>query len=153
MNFKERESVEAAEAGLEEVLKDFRSSVHAWSKAEFARPRSVVAAEYRRSWRMAAAWAMGCVLAVTGISAGVYGHHRQELALRIAARAAQQQRVTEARLAASQAVAEQAEEKTAVADAKMPDEKLMAVVDKDVSQEVPSAMEPLADLMDGSANQ
>ncbi len=153
MNFEKRQTTEAAEARLEEVLRNFRSSVHAWSEAEFARPRAVAAAECRRSWRMGVAWALGCVVAVAGISAGVYGHHRQELAQRIAARAAQLQRMAEVRQAASQAVAEQPEEATEAPDETMPDAKLMAAVDKDVSQEVPSAMEPLAQLMDGNANQ
>jgi hypothetical protein len=114
---------------LEEALSDFRASVRAWSDAEYARPRAVELTARRRSWRLATGWALGCVLVAGSFSGGMYErHHRQEQARIAAARVAEQQR-----LAAEQRAREEDE--------------LLAKVDSDVSQEVPSAMEPLAQLM------
>lgn len=139
MIFKKRIAGEQLEAGVEEALRNFRSSVHAWSEAEFVRPRTVAVPAHRHAWRRAAVWALGCVLAAGSVSAGFYQHrHQEHLALLAAERAAQQR----------QMAAEQA-----AALARQEDEKLMAAVDKDVSQQVPSAMEPLAQLMEESGNQ
>lgn len=119
-----------SEPELAQALGDFRLSVHAWSEAALSRPRSSVALGVaRRNWRLAAGWALCFALTVSGLSGGVYEHHqRQQLALAAAARAAEQQRV---------AAEERARE----------EEDLLAKVDSDVSREVPSAMEPLAQLM------
>lgn len=159
MMFEKRESIEAAEAGLEEALKNFRSSVHAWSEAEFTRPRTVLLAEHRRTWRRAAAWALGCALAASTLSAGFYEQHvHNEQALLAAQRAAQQRRWAEEQANsneqdfAQQTAANQAPNQ-AQGQAQGADEKLMAAVDQDVSQPVASAMEPLAQLMDEDASQ
>jgi hypothetical protein len=112
-----------------EALSDFRASVFAWSAAEYARPRIAVRTVRHRSWRLAAGWALGCVLMAGGVSGGVYERHqRQEVARIAAVREAERQRVV-----AKQRVREEDE--------------LLAKVDSDVSREVPSAMEPLAQLM------
>lgn len=149
MRFNQRESIEVGlEAGLEDVLRNFRSSVQAWSEAEFVRPRTVLLPEHRRAWRRAAAWALGCVLAAGSLSAGLYEHHaHQQWAHLLAQHIAAQH----ASLAASQEAARPT--LPAPAPAAGADEKLMAAVDQSVSQEVPSAMEPLAQLMDEDANQ
>lgn len=129
------DSLEQANGGeldqeLENVLADFRLSVHAWSDAAYHRPRTAAATVRRRSWRLAAGWALGCALIAGSFSGGFYEHHhRQVLARMAAARAAEQQR-----LAAEQRARQEDEE--------------LAKVDSDVSREVPSAMEPLAQLMD-----
>jgi hypothetical protein len=115
---------------LEETLKDFRMSVHAWSEAAYRRPRTVAPVIRHRSWRLAAGWALGLALAAGSVSGTVYQrHHRQELARIEAARVAEQQR-----LAREQ-------------QARQEEEDLLAKVDKDISREVPSAMEPLAQMM------
>ena len=117
---------------LQEALTNFRLSVHAWSEAAFNRPRTAVAAVApRQVWRLAAGWALGCVLVVGGASAGVWQHHQREMRS-VAARVAEQQRL----------VAQQREQQ-----ARQEDEDLLAKVDSDVSREVPVAMEPLAQLM------
>jgi hypothetical protein len=122
------------EAELEEAISNFRSSVHAWSADACSRPRSMPGAAHQsRVWRLAAGWALGCVLVAGALSGGVYKevqerHHRQQLALIAAAQAAQRQR-----LAAEQRAREE--------------EELLSRVDSDVAQVVPSAMEPLAQLM------
>ena len=75
-------------------------------------------------------WALGSAVFVATVSGGVYQNRReQEFAKAEAARVAQQQR----ELAAERAQQE--------AD-------LMAKVDSDIAREVPSALEPLASLMD-----
>ena len=118
---------------LDEALRNFKNSVHAWSEDVYSRPRSVTSEVRVRSWRLAAGWALGCVLVAGSVSGGfVERHHRIELA-RIAAqqRADQQQR--------------QLQEQQA--RAKITDEALLADVDSAVSRQVPNAMEPLAQMM------
>lgn len=120
------------DAVFEEVLKNFRQSMHAWSDAAYSRPRTEIHAA-RSSWRLATAWALGCVLAMGSLSAGVYEHHRGQVAVRMkAAQQARQQQLA-------------AQERARIAD-----ENLLAEVDSDVARTVPAAMEPLAQLMDES---
>jgi len=116
---------------LEQALKDFRLSVCAWSEAAYSRPRTVAQVVGHRSWRLAAGWALGCVLVAGGVSGAVFERHqRQEMA-----RAAAQQRLGQER------------ERLALAEQAREEDHLLAEVDRDVSREVPSAMEPLAQLM------
>jgi hypothetical protein len=115
---------------LEQALKNFRLSVHAWSAAELSRERPALKVARRRSWRLSAAWALAAALAAGGVATGgVYERHQQQLRIAAAARVAEQQRV--------------AREMQARAE----EEDLLAKVDSDVSRAVPSAMEPLAQLM------
>ncbi|MGD0631235.1 MAG: hypothetical protein ABR987_18045 [Terracidiphilus sp.] len=121
------------DAELEQALNSFKSSVHAWSDAVYSRPRAVSKEVRLWSWRLAAGWALGCALVAGSVSGGLLErHHRQEAARIVAeARAAELQR----QLRQQQA-------------AKVSDEVLLADVDSDVSKQVPSAMEPLAQMMD-----
>jgi hypothetical protein len=119
---------------LDEALKEFRLSVHAWSEAAYSRPRRTPAAlPHRRAGRLAVGWALGCVMAVMGISGGIWEHHQQGMRV-AAARVVEQER-----LAVEQRARQNQKE----------NEDLLAKVDSDVSREVPVAMEPLAELMDG----
>lgn len=113
---------------LEQTLKDFRSSVHAWSESAYSQPHQSVRI-FTASWRVVAGWALGCVLAAGSLTGGLYERHhiKEQAKIAAAAEAAQQQKLQ----------AEQREES----------EDLLAKVDRDVSREVPSAMEPLAELM------
>ena len=126
-----REEGSETEARVEQALKEFRSSVHAWSEAEYSRPHHPESVVRLTSWRVAAGWALGCVLAAGSVTGGLYEyHHRQELAkTAAAAEAARQQKL-------------QVEERVAKEN-----EDLLAKVDNDVSRQVPRAMEPLAQLM------
>jgi hypothetical protein len=119
------------DAGLEQALRDFRSSVHAWSEAEYSRPHQPERVVRLMSWRVAVGCALGCVLAAGSMSDGLYErHHRQELAkVAAAAEAARQQK-----LEAEQPAVQESDD-------------LFAKVDSDVSRQVPRAMEPLAQLM------
>ena len=62
---------------LEQALKHFKSSVDAWSyavstDAAGSRPRTAAKLAVRHSWRMAAGWALGCLLAAGSLT--VAGH-------------------------------------------------------------------------------
>jgi|SRR5665213_902038 len=112
---------------LKQTLKDYRSSVHAWSAAEYSQPHRAVRI-YKTSWRVAASWGMGCLLAFASVAGGVYERqHLKEQAKIAAVEAARQQKI-------------EAEQRNASED-------LFAKIDSDVSREVPSAMEPLAKMM------
>jgi hypothetical protein len=132
MSSREKIPDEAQDPLLEEALRDFRLSVQVWSEAELSRPRMPARAARHGSWRPAAAWALGCLLAAGSLSGGWYEHHHRQEAARIAAAA---QAARQRQLAADQSTREE-------------DENLLATVDSEVSREVPSAMEPLAQLMD-----
>jgi len=155
---------------LKQAIGHFKASMDAWScaatDAALSRPRTVVKTASWPGWRLAAGWALGCVLA-TGCLAGALHQaiHRQEMA-RLAAQKAAQKAAGE-RVAAEQAAAlptgVPAEKKAPAAatvkalsgaqDADASDEALLASVDSDVSRGVPAAMEPLAQLMDDSGTQ
>ena len=95
-----------------------------------SRVRPAVKAKRQRSWRLAAGWALAGVLVAGGVSGGFYEHHRQRVEDCGGSTTAEQQR------AARELQAREEEED------------LLAKVDSDVSRMVPSAMEPLAQLMD-----
>jgi hypothetical protein len=124
------ESPETLEPELREALGNFKMSVDAWSDAMISRPREAKAPA-RTNWSAVTRWALGCVVFAGTVSGGLYQNHRQQEAAKIeAARIAEQQREMEAA-------------KLAKAD----EEDLMANVDSDVAQQVPSALKPLATLM------
>jgi hypothetical protein len=127
------ESFEELKPEVREALSDFKASVNAWSESMMSRPREVKA-PVRANWNRAAKWALGCVVFAGTVSGGIYQDYRQKESARVeAARIAEQQR----ELAAKRAVEE---------------EDLMARVDSDVARQVPSALEPLASLMEDSGN-
>jgi hypothetical protein len=121
---------EIGEEALQQALAGFRASVHAWSEAAYARPRTLPAAARFRIWRLALGWSLGCVLLAGAVSGGIVEHrHKVEAARIAAAQAAERQRLATER------------------QAREDEDELLAKVDSDVSQSVPSAMEPLAQLM------
>lgn len=130
----EAEEQLADDAELQEALKDFKSSVHAWSEAAYHRPRTLAQQVKRRSWRLALGWAMGCMLVAGSASGLLHERHQRQEMVRIAA--AQHEAEQQKQLLEQQA------------RAKVSDEVLLAGVDSDISRQVPSAMEPLAQLMD-----
>jgi hypothetical protein len=131
---------------LKQALGDFKASVHAWSEAEFARPRAAHAAAHGlRRWALG--WSVAGVLLAGGVSGVVMlghgGHQGPAVATVHPAQPAQ--RVTEP----VQPMATQDASPTAgvqVATPESQDEELMASVDSAVSRTVPSAMDPLVDL-------
>lgn len=129
----------AGDLAMEEALKNFKMSVHAWSDAVYNRPRFAAQARAKAvrhwSWRLASGWALAGLLVVGGVSGEVYARH---------------QRLEQARIAAAARLAEQ-QKALLEQQAKEQEEDLLAKVDSDVSREVPSAMEPLAQLMDDEA--
>jgi hypothetical protein len=131
------------------ALENFKASVDAWSDAAYSRPRTVVKMA-QHNWRLAATWALGCMLAAGSLAGGLYErHHRQELA-RIAAMKAAEQKAAQVHSAPEKPVKAATVTKrqpTAVKKAANENEDLLASVDSDVSRQVPAAMEPLAQMM------
>ncbi len=117
-----------------QALRNFKASVDAWSEAEMSRPRTV--RMVRRSWRLAASWALGCVVAAGTLAGAVYQRQHQQEQARVAAAKAAAQKAASLQQAAAQDLATQT------------DQDLLANVDSDISRAVPAAMEPLAQLMD-----
>src|SRR5579871_451414 len=107
---------------LEETLRNFRSSAHAWSDGVYNQPHRPVKV-YTTSWRVATSWALGCALAIATVSGSLYERHhlKEQAKIAAAAEAARQQKI-------------EAEQKAS---------EELAKIDSDVSREVPSAMEPL----------
>jgi hypothetical protein len=120
------------EMELQQALASFKASMHAWSEAAYSRPRTVTPTVRQRGWRLAAGWALGCVLVAGSVSGGLVERHH---------------RIEAARMAAEQSAAAQRQLEEQEAQAKVSDEVLLAGVDSDVSRQVPSAMEPLAQMM------
>jgi hypothetical protein len=118
---------EPQDAIFNEALRNFKLSVDAWSQAACT-TRRVVELAPRRNWRPAAAWALGCALVASSVSGVVYQRHEEQL---------------KAKQAAAQFAAQQ---KQAADQAAVDEEQLLASVDSDVSRQVPSAMEPLAQM-------
>jgi flagellar biosynthesis/type III secretory pathway M-ring protein FliF/YscJ len=118
---------ESQDVIFDEAMANFKLSLDAWSEAAYSTRR---VAEYspRRNWRPAAAWTLGCALIASSVSGVVYQRHEREVEAKQAA----------ANLAAQQ---KQAADQQAVDE-----EDLLASVDSDVSRQVPSAMEPLAQM-------
>lgn len=115
---------------LEAALRGYRDSVRAWSEAAYQRPRSIVSPVSGRSMsRLAITGALGCAIVVGGIGTGIHQQHRRQEMARISA-----QRLAEHQRELAMQKARETED-------------LLAQVDKDVSREVPSAMDPLAQLM------
>jgi hypothetical protein len=127
-----RPHIEGQEPFLDQALRNFKLSVDAWSDSAFSN-RSFVQALPRRNWRPAAAWALGCALVASSVSGVVYQRHDQQ--------------VHDQQVKAQQAAAKLAEQQKQAADLQAANEEdLLASVDSDVSRQVPSAMEPLAQM-------
>ena len=139
MSLRDELAGEMNDPELASALKHFKASVDAWSDAAYAQPRTTVRTARAASarWRLAAGWALGCVLAAGSLTGSLYVHHQQQLAKVAAQKAAQ--KTAQERMTAEQSAASSAHQE---------DQDLLATVDSDVSQGVPAAMEPLAQLMD-----
>jgi hypothetical protein len=128
--------LDALDPALKQALGEFKASVHAWSEAAFSSPRSARQGVVHRTWRLATGWGLAAVLLAGTLSGTLYErHHQQEVARIAVAQEAEHQRQIAAQRAADQAKQE---------------DDVLASVDKDVSREVPSAMEPLAELSDAT---
>jgi hypothetical protein len=119
---------EVDDAEVQGPLRAFRDSVHAWSDAAYHRPRP---ASERFAWRRATAWVLSLVLSFGLVGTAAYERHEHN----VIARQQERQREQERQRLLAEQHAKEAEE-------------LFANVDRDVSREVPAAMEPLAQLMD-----
>jgi hypothetical protein len=149
MSWRDKAAGEIDDPVLAGALENFKASVDAWSEFAYSQPRTAIWTA-RHTWRLAATWALGWMLAAGSLADGLYErHHREELA-RIAAMKAAEQKVALERRAAEQPAAAKIVTKrqpTAVKRAANENEDLLATVDSDVSRQVPAAMEPLAQMM------
>ncbi len=139
---------------VQQAVQNFKASMEAWSDAALSRPRTAAPRTARHTWRMAAGWALGCVMAAGVCTGAVQSlHHRQQMA-RVAAQKAEQ-RAAEERAAEAREAAQEANAKAAKTEltASAKDADLLASVDRAISRPVPEAMEPLAQLMDDSEGQ
>lgn len=137
MSFGEKEQGRE-EARVEEALRNFRASVHAWGDREFNRPRTVRRVPLSGFFRVIAnpvlAWALAGVLVAGGVGVPVSVHRQRQVA-------AQEKAALEDRERRA------AEEKQRQTELAMDDEELLSHVDSDISQTTPDAMEPLASMM------
>jgi hypothetical protein len=153
MSLKDRMQEEIEDPVLEQALVCFKASVDAWSDAAMNRPRALVKTA-RHIWRLAAASALGCVVAVSCITGALVERHHRQDAARIAVEnmpaqpPLQQQTAVKKPVVAGPHAAVGATG-TIVETASTQDRDLLAAVDNAVSRQIPAAMEPLAQLMDG----
>lgn len=124
--------MEELDPALKQALGEFKASVHAWSDAAYARPRTVGEIVVHGAWRLAAGWSLAAALVAGTISGTLYEHHRRV----VEAQAAAAQEAQHQRELAAQQAQEQAQQ----------EDDVLASVDKAISRDVPSAMEPLAAL-------
>jgi len=135
----------ATDAVFAQALADFRASVTAWSEAESGRTQRVSAMARRPPLRLAAGWALAVALVVGSVvcgkmANGVYVRHRLAEMGRNAA-AGQRRQATEPQARVRNV------EQDSQPDRADDEDALLAKVDSDVSRQVPSAMDPLAQLM------
>ena len=69
---------------VEGALKHFKASIDAWSEAAYSQPRTVVRTA-KHIWRLAAAWALGCLLAAASLAGAMHERHARQESARIAA--------------------------------------------------------------------
>jgi hypothetical protein len=155
----------SAHASTAQVLSDHAQNtssrqVLGWNGRTSGQPRRV-AAHSPRMRHSALGWAMGCVLVAAGLSAGLWEHYWQPASLTAArvdkphwlAPARPGNRIPGAEEWAQQKPAQEKLAQEAKEDLPAKKEDLLAKVDSDVARQVPSAMEPLAELMAGDENQ
>jgi uncharacterized protein HemX len=123
---------ELDDPNLGDALLEFKASVHAWSDAAYSAARTAPTRP-AIARRRTLAWALSLVLASGALSGAVYERHHQQVL-------AQQQHQRELQLQHQQQMAAQQQHASEAED-------LMAKIDSDVAREVPTAMEPLAQMM------
>ncbi len=142
------------------ALKHFKASVDAWSEAAYSRQKSM-AQTAQHTWRLAASWALGCLLIAGSLAGGLYERHQRQEAVRAAEMKTQAQKAALVRAAEAEQRLSPTPVATNIATSRQPtavkrsvntDEDLLATVDNDVSRQVPAAMEPLAQMMDGNGS-
>jgi hypothetical protein len=142
-----------------ETIGNFKASMDAWSDAALSRPRAVAASSLRPAtrWRLAASWALGCLLATGSLAGALHVMvHRQDLAKQAAQQAEQKAAAASPQAAPATSTQESKDPSSASTpkpEAESQDAALLATVDSDVSRQVPAAMEPLAQLMDDDSTQ
>lgn len=163
------------EPELSKVLGNFRASVKAWSKAAASEPRSVKPLARQFGWRLALSATMGCLLAALLLTVAVARYRERvpaessvvresasqaaprERQVAFAPQAASEERNAQLAAAARDLMAVEGllareEEQTSPTDGEVKtDDDLLVAVRNDVARQVPSAMEPLAQLAAANA--
>jgi hypothetical protein len=142
--------LEGMNAELKQALGDFKASVHAWSDAEFAKPRAVHASATHHGLKLALGWSLAGVLLAAGTTGAVYMAYDRQPDHEVAneQKAAQRHGTPAQQMPVRQAAqvpdeVQQREPTTRRVSVQAPDEDLLASVDTAVSRTVPRAMEPL----------
>ena len=121
------------EPELRQALGHFKASVHGWSSEVMSRveqSHSYAARPVRRRvWRLAAGWALASLMAASAVSGLLYERRQQQVLAQM-----QHERLLE-------------QQQQMTLERQQAEEDLLAKVESDISREVPSAMEPLAQLM------
>jgi hypothetical protein len=121
-----------------EALRHFRESMHAWSEAEYSKPRTVHQKRRTTIWSIVTSpllgWSLATMVLATTVAVPVTVHHEHVIAVR-----KQEALDREQKLAAQKA--EQA--RIAAID----DDELLSHVDSDIAQDAPDAMQALSSLM------
>jgi hypothetical protein len=148
----------AGDPELEAVLKDLRASVHAWSAATYESrsergSRAVILTQvpHRALWHRSLVWASSIILTVGVVTANVY-QYRQKEQVRQAAIERELEHERQVKQQGAQRAGVVPVGEAALQRGREVDE-LLARVDRDVARETPSAMEPLASLMDDDEKQ
>lgn len=140
---------------VEEALKHFKASMDAWSDAARSRPRTAEVRVRQRSWRPVAGWAFGCLLMVGSATIAVHHFVLRQLAAPTAQTLRQKPVAQPTAAVKIDAQTQRSAPMRAIVkqEPSTKDEDLLASVDRDISQQVPDAMEPLAQLMDDNGAQ
>jgi hypothetical protein len=121
------------EPELRQALGHFKASVCGWSSEVMSRVeerRSRPARPVRRRvWRLAGGWALASLMVAGTVSGLLYERHQQQVLAQM-----QHERLLE-------------QQQQMTLERQQAEEDLLAKVESDISREVPSAMEPLAQLM------
>jgi hypothetical protein len=139
------------ELELEQTLGHFRESVHAWSEKAYRRPHVVQTTRPSVRWRLVWGAAVGCLMAVVCVDGALYArHHSQAQAvvsqLAVTETASAQAPARTERQQARESEGPRGEEAHKAA----PEKDLLAMVDRDVSRQIPAVLDPLAQWMDDS---
>lgn len=136
---------EMLDAELKQTLGDFKSSVHAWSEAEFLRPRTEHATVSHRGLKLALGWSLAGMLLAAGMTGVVYrAYERQpDRQAAITPKTVPAQATPQQKAAPEPDEARKREPIARRAASQAPEEDLLASVDSAVSRTVPSAMDPL----------
>ena len=124
-----------------EALRHFRESVHAWSDAEYSKPKLVRQSKRSTVWTMITSpllgWSLAAAVLAATVGVPVTVHHQRVIEIQHREAAEKQQKLEEEKAAQARAAA-------------IDDDALLSHVDSDIAQDAPDAMQALSSLMNTS---